>query len=691
MFTILTRLSAIFGLMFLLFCTHTGQAQSLQLLEYYFDQDPGFGQGSLVNLTGTVSNAQVDPDVSALTPGFHNLFIRVRDNQGRWSLTHSRLFYKGLIANSAQRNITQAEYFFDHDPGFGLGTSLGINGNLINQSYAVDVSQLTPGFHMLYMRVRDQQGKWSLTHTSAFYIGLTSTTSQRMITGAEYFLDSDPGFGLGTPIAMNGNLVDQTYVVDVSQLAPGFHTLYMRVRDQQGNWSLTHTCAFYKGLNTAASQRVITGAEYFLNSDPGFGRGISIAMNGNLVDESYLIDVTQLNPGFHTLYMRVRDQQGKWSLTHTRPFYKNANNSIRSDIVRIEYFFDQDPGLGLGLQVPINQAPFIDSIIAFDIRCLSEGLHRYFIRTQDEAGWWSVTYYDTITVNRTAFVSAQICDGDSFVMNGISYHQTGTYRDTLLNNAGCDSMVQLHLEVFTLPIVAMNVQGSQVICSGDTLLLAASLPGANIYQWFKDGQLLPNSNSSLKAWEAGTYFFVAIDSQSSCRDTSALTTITVNPSPVAPTITISVTSDTLFSSATTGNQWYRNGSQITGATDPILVITQNGSYYTTVTNTEGCESDSSNVVNVVNVSLEEWLHLEGTLYPNPASGYAWLAAYLPETGTTSIEIYNSNGQLVYQQILPETGGAMLHELKIGHLTNGVYIIKLQQQRYLLTKRLFIRK
>jgi hypothetical protein len=46
--------------------------------------------------------------------------------------------------------------------------------------------------------------------------------------------------------------------------------------------------------------------------------------------------------------------------------------------------------------------------------------------------------------------------------------------------------------------------------------------------------------------------------------------------------------------------------------------------------------------------------------------------------------------LVYQQWLPEAGGELLHELKLEHLADGVYNIKLQQQRYLLTKRLVIR-
>ena len=46
-------------------------------MEYYFDTDPGFGNGISVPLTaGTVTNTTFDIDVSGLSPGYHKVYFR---------------------------------------------------------------------------------------------------------------------------------------------------------------------------------------------------------------------------------------------------------------------------------------------------------------------------------------------------------------------------------------------------------------------------------------------------------------------------------------------------------------------------------------------------------------------------------------------------------------------------------------
>jgi hypothetical protein len=61
------------------------------------------------------------------------------------------------------------------------------------------------------------------------------------ITAAEYFFDTDPGPGNGTPLTVDpsGLEIDQQFVIPVSTcLSAGEHTLVIRVRDADGRWGL---------------------------------------------------------------------------------------------------------------------------------------------------------------------------------------------------------------------------------------------------------------------------------------------------------------------------------------------------------------------------------------------------------------------------------------------------------------------
>lgn len=75
-----------------------------------------------------------------------------------------------------------------------------------------------------------------------------------------------------------------------------------------------------------------------------------------------------------------------------------------------------------------------------------------------------ITLNLTVLPLSTAPVVASICEGESFVFNGLSYDSTGVYMDTLVNFLGCDSIITLNLEVN--PNVTTNLVVT--ICSDQT-------------------------------------------------------------------------------------------------------------------------------------------------------------------------------------------------------------------------------
>lgn len=159
-------------------------------------------------------------------------------------------------------------------------------------------------------------------------------TSQ--VTGAEYFIDSDPGYGNATFTSItSGTLVSKDIVVALSAAAPGFHTLSIRARDAQGSWSHTYCHSFYV---TAEPPATIAATEYFVDTDPGTGNAtiIPAALSGDSL--KYVIPLPAYATGFHTLGLRSRDNTGHWSQTTLHAFYL-TESSTPENIIAFQYYF----------------------------------------------------------------------------------------------------------------------------------------------------------------------------------------------------------------------------------------------------------------------------------------------------------------------------------------------------------------
>jgi hypothetical protein len=173
-------------------------APNITAAEYFFDSDPGPGNGTATSNGGSgavVNFTAIVP--TSLAAGFHFLAIRTKDASGVWGLFETRGFFiSSNTANAA--NITAAEYYFDSDPGPGNGTatSVGSSGGVVNFTTVIPTS-LAAGFHFLAIRTKDANGTWGLFETRGFYIS-SSTANAPNIIAAEYFFDADPGPVNGT-------------------------------------------------------------------------------------------------------------------------------------------------------------------------------------------------------------------------------------------------------------------------------------------------------------------------------------------------------------------------------------------------------------------------------------------------------------------------------------------------------------
>ena len=127
-------------------------------------------------------------------------------------------------------NLVQMEYFIDNDPGYGLATQQAVTpGKNISQAFNLDVSGLDNGVHHFFVRVKDEDGIWSLTQHTVFF---TQDLAAADIVKLEYFIDNDPGYGLGKNVpVLPGKDVSKSFIIDLTGISPGIHELYVRAKN----------------------------------------------------------------------------------------------------------------------------------------------------------------------------------------------------------------------------------------------------------------------------------------------------------------------------------------------------------------------------------------------------------------------------------------------------------------------------
>lgn len=281
--------------------------------EYFVDTDPGVGNGTSLTVSGSTVDQDFSLTTTGLSSGVHKLYLRLLNTDGTWSLYDRNVFY--INPNNANNSsISSAEYFVDTDPGVGNGTALTVSGNSIDADLNVATTGLSDGVHKLYVRLINGDGNWSLYDRNVFYVNPNNSNSAS-IASAEYFIDTDPGVGNGTSLAVSGNLVDEDLNVPTTGLSEGVHKLYVRLINDDGTWSIYDKNVFYVSP-TLSNSALITGAEYFFDIDPGVGNASAIDLSDtDNIDEDLVVQVpTDLSDGDHILYIRVQNTDGTWSL-----------------------------------------------------------------------------------------------------------------------------------------------------------------------------------------------------------------------------------------------------------------------------------------------------------------------------------------------------------------------------------------
>jgi PKD repeat protein len=371
------------------------------------------------------------------------------------------------------RDIVDAEYFFDADPGVGNGSPLNIaGGDSVYFATLMPVSGLSAGYHLLFIRVADTYGRWSICRQERFYVysvNLGSLANRPPIVKGEYFYDQDPGKGNGIQISViSGDEVSADLATVTTGIQPGFHFLSARVMDSLGIWSLTQAQKIYVNEIPAIlqpnNQPKIVAAEYFFDADPGPGNGtfIPFSPTGDTISVNRFFPVGNLNAGNHLVYVRIKDEAGKWGLYGRMEF-----NIFPTNCTTPTPDFSSEPAMaGVPVIFTNTTGNLADSATY-----------------QWDFGNDGSVEYDTKDIEHTFAVS-------------------GNYdvKLTVINSDTCQASILKQVFVGPLPPTAIIVNGNPDFCDGDSVEMIAA-PGY-LYQWWPTGE----ASRIIYAKNSGNYY-----------------------------------------------------------------------------------------------------------------------------------------------------------------------------------------
>ena len=336
------------------------------------------------------STIQLTVDISQLEAGIHKFYCRVQASNGKWSETYASEFT--IEAPVLQEAFI--EYYIDIDPGYG-------NANVVKEieqgtnKISVDLANTADGAHVLYLRTRDEYGRWSASVARPLYVH--HKRYENFVQMEYFFDDNDPGNGKAIPLSdFKTDMESLVSQLPITGLQAGSHTLNVRGMTEDGVWSSVITRPFI----IIAVQPATPFVEYYFDIDPGYGKGFTIQDVEDGTSQ-LAIDLSGLLPGAHILYLRTNDKS-RWSSTIARPLYVCGH----TDIVALEYFFDEnDPGEGKATQVALPNN--LSSTFTFEVPLnhLKVGDHLLHVRAKGNDGLWSVISTDAFAVTENTGIN----------------------------------------------------------------------------------------------------------------------------------------------------------------------------------------------------------------------------------------------------------------------------------------------
>ncbi|MCC6600945.1 MAG: gliding motility-associated C-terminal domain-containing protein [Crocinitomicaceae bacterium] len=269
-----------------------------------------------------------------------------------------------------------------------------------------------------------------------------------------------------------------------------------------------------------------------------------------------------------------------------------------------------------------------------------------------------VTLNLIVTPPYSNIITEDICEGETYLFNGSSYSESGSYSASFLSEGGCDSIITLNLVVHPIPQV--NIGDLYTACQGTPILLSNSGSPGN-YFWSNG-----DTGQQTSVTQSGTYWLDVYGSNQ-CIGTDS-TEVIFDPLPVIGFYHQVNLCEGATIELDAGNQ----GSTYewsTGETSQTIVISVDGFYTVNVTSPEGCMA--TDFVNVTNI-CESSIFVPSAFTPNGDGINDYFVAYGENILEFEMTIYNRWGDKVFFTDDFKKGWNGSYRNGVHYVEDGIY-------------------
>ena len=290
--------------------------------EYWIDSD--YSKRTINN--SSQINVSFEIDLSSQESGIHFLNFRALNTENEWGGLKRMLFYVPEVVNE-NTTIARYEYWLDNDYSKKVSNS-STGGDVTAQ---LDISDLSAGVHFFNFRAQNSDGIWGGLKRMLFYVP-EIVNENTTIARYEYWLDND----YSKKVSNSSTGGDVTAQLDISDLSAGVHFFNFRAQNSDGIWGGLKRMLFYVpeivNENTA-----IARYEYWLDSDYS-AKTVTNTSDGEIVRT---IDISELQPGVHSLAFRAQNSDGAWGALKYLVFYlSDGTENIGLPLVSYLYRFN---------------------------------------------------------------------------------------------------------------------------------------------------------------------------------------------------------------------------------------------------------------------------------------------------------------------------------------------------------------
>jgi hypothetical protein len=367
-----------------------------------------------------------------------------------------------------------------------------------------------------------------------------------------------------------------------------------------------------------------------------------------------------VSPGDTTVYTcKVTDANG---CTQEQSFLVNVISPIQLNVVVDQVSCNGKHNGAIRLNLSGGSNPYnviwADGSIGNNRTDLGVGIYSVSITdAMNQQKDTTITLYELSQVVTT--LSASFCEGSSYQFNDKELTQAGNYIDSLINAGGCDSIVKLTLTVDPKFTNSVDV----AICQGETYSFAQK-----------------------ELSQTGKYT-QSVQSITGC-DSTIILNLTVNPLPETPRI--SQNKNILTSSVLIGNQWWKDGAKIVGASKQTLEINTTGKYEVVVTNSNGCSSKSATYSGAyTSVALLKTDGINFNVFPNPNNGLFTVEIEADNSETIQLDLYSVDGKLIVSKKLTQPKSKQSILFGKENLIKGIYTLRVNYGERTVNRKLIV--